>query len=79
LKLSSMRQGYASLASNAQCREQACAFVTLKRDGQWYSTTILAGEERDLQAMAEQIRSEDATFVIVYPPGDRLKPPYIER
>lgn len=78
LRVQGMRQGYAALATNEACRTQSCAFVTLKRDGKWHSTTVLAGDPKALQEMSSEIESPDSTFVIVHPPGDRLQPPYIQ-
>jgi hypothetical protein len=75
-KVQSMREGYGTLVGKQECAASACAFLTIRRDNKWYVTSVLAGPDADLQAMAQQVESPDITFVIVHPPAGRLKPPY---
>jgi hypothetical protein len=71
-----LNAGYAAAVGKTDCETQACAFVVL-HDGQgWRLTTVQAGPEERLLSMRDQIQGSESTFVIVYPPAGRLKPPY---
>jgi hypothetical protein len=83
LRTKSLREGYGLVAGRAECRTSACAFVVMPSDAAvgtdttWRHTNVLAAPEQELVAMAEELAAAGATLVIVHPPGNRLKPPYI--